>query len=491
MTPPAESTPGVGSTLAQPGAAARVLDRVSAEVGHDRFDRYFDRRTRLAVHGRTLDVTVPSGFVAEVVNRRFGEALRRAMQAELGAGGGAVELRIRVEAAAEPEPPTTAPIEPKPAERRPVKPQQAWRHRFEDFIVGDANRLAAAAAQRLAEADLASTPGPTSVFVHGGCGLGKTHLLHACCARFAEVNPGAVIRVTTGEHFTNEFVSAVRNNAVDRFRKNYRGVDLLAIDDVHFLAAKDATQRELLHIFDTLAMTRLRVMMASDEHPREIRRLSQQLVSRFVSGAVVRIDPPDMALRQALVREIARRRGLLIEDVAVRLIAERAGAVGGTRGGSVRDLEGLITQIEAVRLIAPELAAGSVGLAVTKRALGIGDAPAPRVRRPVPVAQIAAEVCRQLGVETSELSGKGRHKTVVLARELTVHLARRLTTCSYPEIARALGRDNHSTVLTAHKRLCGLIAAGETPKAEVPEPYAGLSLGELAERLLASVERSA
>lgn len=487
----ATGEPDAASAMAAVGAAARVLDRVSAEVGHDRFDRYFDRRTRLSVHGRTLDVTVPSGFVAEVVNRRFGEALRRAMQAELGGGDGAVELRIRVEAAAEPEPKAKPQPEIRPTERKPARASQAWRHRFEDFIVGDANRLAAAAAQRLAEADLSSTPGPTSVFVHGSCGLGKTHLLHACCARFAETNPGAVIRITTGEHFTNEFVSAVRNNAVDRFRKNYRGVDLLAIDDVHFLAAKDATQRELLHIFDTLSMTRLRVMMASDEHPREIRRLSQHLVSRFVSGAVVRIDPPDMTLRQALVREIARRRGLAIEDVAVRLIAERAGTLGGARGGSVRDLEGLITQIEAVRLISPELALGPVGLAVTKRALGIGDAPAPRVRRPVPVAQIAAEVCRQLGVEVSDLSGKGRHKTVVLARELTVHLARRLTTCSYPEIARALGRDNHSTVLTAHKRLCGLIAAGEAPKAEIPEPYAGLSLGELAERLLASVERSA
>jgi chromosomal replication initiation ATPase DnaA len=162
----------------------------------------------------------------------------------------------------------------------------------------------------------------------------------------------------------------------------------------------------------------------------------------------------------------------------------------------VRDLEGLITQVEALRLVMPELIPdGRIGLVAVRRSLGLGEpsslpGAAGRIRRPIPLALIAAEICSALGVEVADLHGKGRHKTVVLAREMTVHVARRLTTCSFPEIARSLGRENHSTVLTAYRRVELQLIAGERPKAELPEELACLTLAELLQRLTQRVERA-
>lgn len=503
---------GMGQSGAPGGAGRavdggrRVLDRLSAEIGADRVQRYFDRQASVSLEGNTLDVTVSSGFVADVVGRRFGDVLRRAAAAELGLvadrADGEVELRIRVDArgfegeAARP-PSRQDPAEPRPEARPAARPaprrQEAPRRLFDDFLVGQSNKLAHAAARRLADGDDAMVPGP--LFIHGPCGVGKTHLLHAAAHAYRERNPGAIVRVITGEAFTNEFIAAVKTGSLENFRRCFRRVNLLVIDDVHFLSNKEATQRELLHTFDALGGAGAKVLMASDEHPREIRKLSQQLVSRFIAGAVVKIDLPEHALRVKIAQLAAGRRGLVLEPAAAELLADRAAAV----GGSVRDLEGLLTQVEALRLIAPELIPdGRIGAVAVRRALGIqeqhlGASPAGRWgggRRPIPLASIAAEVSKALGVEVSDLMGRGRHRTVVLAREITVYLARRMTTCSFPEIARAMGRENHSTVLTAHKRLEDMLASGAPPKAEIPEEYTGLTLTEICQRIGARVERA-
>jgi chromosomal replication initiator protein len=499
-------------------AARRVLDRVSAEVGPDRLGRYFDRQARVSLSGHRVDVTVASGFVADVVGRRFGESLRRAAAAELGldpdpAAEGTVELRINVDADAFPEgtpdagsasesttlapaPATSrravslAPPSPRVPTTRPT--DRTPRYRFEGLILGASNRLAVAAAKAVINAPAAAhDPGSGPLFLHGPCGVGKTHILHAAAAAFRDAHPAAVVRILTGEQFTNEFIAAVKNNTLEAFRRHVRRVHLLCVDDVHFLAAKEATQRELLHTFDQLAGSGARILLASDEPPRDIRKLSQQLVSRFVGGTVVKVDLPDHAMRVQIAKQTSARRGYMIEPAAADLLAERAAAV----GGSVRDLEGLLTQVEALSLITPDaFPQGTIGVLAVRRALGLNAAPAadaPRIRRPIPLALLAAEITRALGVEVADLSGKGRHKTVVLAREMTVHLARRLTTASFPEIARSMGRENHSTALTAHKRLETALAAGELPKADLPQEFVGLTLAELADRLAARVQRAA
>lgn len=489
-------------------AARRVLDRVSAEVGPDRLGRYFDRQARVSLSGHRVDVTVASGFVADVVGRRFGESLRRAAAAELGldpdpTSEASVELRINVDADAFPNgthavtadnlASSAAPAR-RPAAPTPARPTDRTTHRtptfrFDGLILGPSNRLAVAAARAIVNAPDSCT-GP--LFLHGPCGVGKTHILHAAAAAFRDAHPGCIVRILTGEQFTNDFIAAVKNNTLEAFRRHVRRVHLLCVDDVHFLAAKEATQRELLHTFDQLAGSGARVLLASDEAPRDIRKLSQQLVSRFVGGTVVKVDLPDHAMRVQIAKQTAARRGYMIEPAAADLLADRAAAV----GGSVRDLEGLLTQVEALSLITPDaFPSGTIGVLAVRRALGLNATPAasdaPRLRRPIPLSLLAAEVTRALGVEVADLTGKGRHKTVVLAREMTVLLARRLTTASFPEIARAMGRENHSTALTAYQRLESALANADFPKAEIPQEFTGLTLAELADRLAARIQRAA
>ncbi|MCG3124816.1 MAG: Chromosomal replication initiator protein DnaA [Phycisphaerales bacterium] len=341
------------------------------------------------------------------------------------------------------------------------------------------------------------------LFIHGHCGLGKTHLLQGLATRFSELHPHTVVKYLTAEDFTNEYVTAVRNNRVDEFRRIYRGVDLLCLDDAHFLSSKEKTQTELLHTFDAIDLGGAKIVLASDDHPRDIKKMSEQLISRFLAGAVVRLDPPDEATREKIVRHLAQRRGLPMEDAAVQLLSDRAGRCGpGGTPGSVRDIEGMLTQVEAYFRLVPETAvSGTIGVVLVRRALNLGDsegrADVPRSRRPIQVDRINTEVCRTLGVTVQEMMGIGRHPKVVLARSVIALLARRLTTLSFPEIARQMGRPNHSTVITAQKRLAAIMeenrsaASVDWAGTDLGPEFAGLTAKEFVDRLAREIARTA
>lgn len=438
-------------------------DRLRRALGANQFARYFSGQTRLAVSPDGVDVTAASDTLAKLIERRFAGRLAEAFATA------PERVRVRVDRAlASPVVRPTTPPSPRPVSLPsaiPVGPGiTPGRFSLDDFVVGFSNRVAHAAASRMADEDQHAGP----LFMHGPCGVGKTHLLQGLAARFLQRRPLAAVRYTTAEAFTNDYVAAVRNNRIDAFRKIYRKLDLLCLDDAHFLANKEGTQTELLHTFDAVGLCGARVALASDEHPRHIAKLNEKLVSRFLSGAVVRLDPPDPELRERLVRRLAQRRGLALEEAAASLIAQHG-------QGSVRELDGLLIQVEAVLRLLPEFSGTRVaGVIAVRKALGIADtATAPRPRRPLSIEAISGEVCRLLSVELGDLMGKGRHKRVVLARAVCVHLCRRYTTHSYPEIARGIGRPNHSTVITAHQRLSGQM---ETQGDLQPQPEVTIGL---------------
>jgi chromosomal replication initiator protein len=256
---------------------------------------------------------------------------------------------------------------------------------------------------------------------------------------------------------------------------------LLCLDDVQFLSNKTATQAELLHTFDAIDLSGAKVALASDEHPRQVRKFSEGLVSRFMSGMVVRMDSPEPALRERIALKLAERRGMKLEPAAARLIADQ---FGGRGEGSVRDLEGVLVRLDALTRLLPELSAGAggsgeIGLVLVRKALGMQDEASRGsggARRPVRMEQIIDEVCRSLQIQIGDFVGRGRHKRVVLARAMTTYLARALTTHSYPEIARAMGRPNHSTVVTAHQRISKQIEKNEELP---PGDWAGMGLSGL------------
>lgn len=426
----------------------RVQRRLERELGTTRFERYFEKHTRLAFSNGSLRVSVPSAFHADWLDRRFGATVRDALSAEAGVSAhvqwdvdpGAFEQDLTHLDEAERAP------EPAPA-RRPRRRLRAnapapMRHTLGGFIVGPASRLAHRAATQIAEAD----ESPISVlFLHGPCGVGKTHLLQGVAQRFRELRPWASVRYVSGEAFANQYIASIQAGNIESFRERYRGVDLLCIDDVHFLGGKVKTQSEFLHTFEALDLDGARVVLASDEHPKRIEDLHEGIVSRCLSGMVVRLERPDRATRSTVVRRLFEKRGLVACDDTIESVA-------GEVTGSVRELEGAVKRIEAYARLLPTEGAGPerVTVALVHRALGSSRS----VRsRPVRLEEVLEASCKEVGVTRDEVLSASRHQRVVLARGMVGLVARAVTSHSYPEIARAIGRRNHSTVITACRRL--------------------------------------
>lgn len=349
---------------------------------------------------------------------------------------------------------------------------------LDGFVVGGSNQLAYESGCRLVD-DLDESLHP--LFVHGGCGVGKTHLIQGLCRRFIERHPGRPWRYITAEQFTNEFVHAVRHNRIEGFRRRVRQLDLLVLDDVHFVAGKSATQVELQHTFDSIDLHGAKVILASDAHPKQIEAFSAALVSRCVSGMVARIDQPDPAMRLRLVRGFAAHRGLVLLDGVAEVIADRF-------AGSVRELEGLMTSLDAMaRTSVTGTGSTQIGHALLGRLWNDPTSPGVGAGKVIQFADILSTVCEQLGVEEKAVLGKSRHRTVVLARSVTAYLARKMTTLSFPEIAARMRRSSHSTIVTASRRIDKQIADRLTLPQSLPTGAA--TMDQLVDQLAAQLKR--
>ncbi len=453
----------------QQDVGAHVARRLAEQVGARKYAMWFDRSARFDVRDDGgLTVTVPNRFIADWIGKNFTEDLRIAAGDALGENT-AVELRVEPDrfpaaaartAAAAPVPATpaapAAATTPRPA--MPDRSSAGLRHELGSFVVGPSNQLAYAAACRLAD-ETAEAGHP--VFLHGGCGLGKTHLLQGACNALLQRRPDARVLYTTGEQFTNDYITAVRANKLDAFRRRIRALELLAVDDVHFIANKQATQQEFLHSFDQIELGGSRVILASDCHPKLIKQFSEGLISRCVRGLVVQVDRPDRETRLRLVHAMGERRGMRFGTGVAEALADRS-------EGSVREIEGMLTKLLALASLAPGSAdargfAGRetlIGHALVRQLLAT-DPVSTRVRRPVRYEEIARGVAACFGITVQQLSGRSRHKQIVLARSLAIHLARQLTSMSYPEIATAMGKGNHSTIITAAQRVERMLQADE------------------------------
>lgn len=435
---------------------ARIADRLHKTLGPKRYAMWFDRSARFELEDRdhALRVTVANKFLADGIGRQFRRQVCEAARDELGHD---VRLDLGVHA---PEPRTpgiasrtdTPAAEPRheQAGTRPSHTSRRWRYTLDDFVVGPSNQLAFAAAMQLAEQD--DCPG-TPLFIHGGCGLGKTHLLQGICQYVAARRPDDKIRYTTGEQFTNEYITAVRSNSLDAFRRKIRRLDLLAVDDVHFLANKEKTQQEFLHCFNEIELSGARVVLVSDCHPKEIQKFSDALTSRCVRGMVAEINQPDTDTRLRLVEALAERRGLAVPESVAQAISQRC-------GGSVRDIEGLLNKLQALTMLQRRNHRGPVATPGMTPMIGLGlvdqlfeSQRDTTPRKPVRFNAILDAVCDMFALSPEEVTGRVRKAHIVLARSLMIHLAYELTPMSYPEIANAMGRPNHSTIVTAAGRI--------------------------------------
>lgn len=466
----------------------RLVDR----IGSHKYDMWFDRTAKLEVNAQRVEVATSSQFVADWIASHFSDDLSGVASEALGRPA---RVHIRVDpdlfaqdsARREPQCNGSQTREGSDRVRRltpdgnsTTKPDRnSRRRRLDDFVIGQSNKLAFCASTRLAESQ--STAEVSPLFLHGDCGVGKTHLLQGVCQRFAERRNRSAVRYVTAEQFTNEFIASVRNGHIEQFRRRTRGLDLLAIDDVHFLSNKVATQNEFLYTLDSIDLSGARVVMASDEHPRQM-QFSAALISRFVAGMVVQIHRPDRQTRIELGRRLASTRGLRLTDAASEILASHCFS-------SVRELEGAINKLAALRSLSDRpVADGEVGALLVQQLFNDG---AWRPKMPIKLRTVVEVVCDRLGVNRADLMGSGRHRRVVLARGLVAYLGRMLTTLSYPEIAHAMGRRHHSTVHTAAKRVTGQLDGHKTIDLSTIGLGAGVSLAELVDQLRHLIVRTA
>lgn len=428
-----------------------IIEALSDRVGPQKFNAWFKASTRLEVEDDHVHLAVPNPFVASWIENHFRTDLEESVREGLGERR---PLMISVDASLsklfrkrqlDTQANQVAKASSGRTRTRPQDRCQPLRHRLEDFVVGPSNQLAFSAAVSVAGGDRTNF---NPLFIHGGCGLGKTHLLQGICNAATARNNGQAVRwrYVSGEQFTNEFISAIKSKGLEQFRQRYRKLDLLVVDDVHFLAAKKATQEEFLHTFDTIDAAGKQVVMASDAHPKLVGQLTEQLTSRFVSGIVVRIDPPDRNTRLKLLRRRAQTMNVPVCEEVLQYIAAHI-------RGSVRELEGALLKLAAYS----SLCDGPVTLDTATEALADHLAQADST---VTLGDIESIVSAYFGVTPADIHSSRRTKTVSLARSVAMMLARRHTTMSFPEIARFMGK-NHSSVVLAVQRMEKKLADSE------------------------------
>lgn len=307
---------------------------------------------------------------------------------------------------------------------------------FENFVVGPGSRLAHAAAVAVAE-----KPGRAynPYFVHGDVGLGKTHLLQAICLRIKQAEPAARIFYTSCEGFMTQFMEAVQAGEMTAFRHTFRDVDVLAIDDVHFLAKRDRTQEEFFHTFNSLYQAHKQIILSSDAPPEEIPDLEDRLVSRFKWGLVASVAPPCYETRVEILKQKARLRGFEIPDDVACHIAAKIDT-------NIRELEGAVVKLQVLRALEKR----DVDMALALAALGDESA---RNDRSVQIQTIIDAVTDFFGVKVSDLQSKRRQRSIALPRQVCMFLARRHTRFSLEEIGGFFGGRDHTTVMHAVKTI--------------------------------------
>ncbi len=396
----------------------------------------FEAARPVAFDGATLTLAVPSFLAKERIEGRYLSLVRDAL-GEIGAG--AVELALEV-TPSEPEPGWNVSPPPAPATGTsgdiPVHDINP-RYAFDTFVIGPSNRFAHAAALAVAE-----TPARkyNPLFVYGDAGLGKTHLLQAIGHYVRENYPTYRVRYVTSETFLNEFIDAVRSQTNDAFKRRYRDIDVLLVDDIQFIEGKKETQEEFFHTFNHLHQANRQIVLSSDRPPDAISTLEDRLRSRFKMGLITDVQPPDLETRLAILRNKADREATAIAPEVLEYIAANI-------TDNIRVLEGALIRVAAFANLTSET------LTVETASHVLADLLTARQPRPITPAVILDATSKMFGIPVDEITGKKRQRPLVAARQVAMYVVRELTDLSYPAIAREFGGRDHTTVIHAVEKI--------------------------------------
>jgi chromosomal replication initiator protein len=421
-----------------PAQLDQLWDDIRAELRREtpdfKFHIWIEPLELAAVLGKTLYIRAPE-HIRTSVAERYLPLLRRAATSSFD-GHAVVEVV---------GPGWSPPAADTPAEAaRAAAPPDADRggrlnpkYSFDQFVIGEGNRFAHAACLAVAELP-AQAYNP--LFLHGRPGLGKTHLLHAIGNYVQRYGSGLRVRYATIEEFTTGFVDAVRRHRTGDFKDDFRGADVVLIDDVQFLAGRTKTREEFFHTFNALLESGRQLVMSSDRSPEDLSGLEDRLAERFRAGLVVELEPPPVGLRQAILAKRARVDGVEVSGDVLAEIAQRVDS-------SVRALEGALIRVVAYASLKGEDATPGLVRHVLRR---LGDDTAPDA---CGLSEIVDAAAQEFGVERESLLARDRRPAVATARQVAMYLARELTEHSLPEIGRGIGGRNHTTVLHGVNRI--------------------------------------
>ncbi|MGC8560015.1 MAG: DnaA ATPase domain-containing protein [Phycisphaerae bacterium] len=439
-SPPSASESHFAPLIQGADAISEIKAALSERIGEIRFVQWFGPQTRFEMADGTLTVLAPSAFVAQWIRGHFTDDLRRMAltmagitDVEIRADGQDISPAGRAAASISGAAPLNREL---PAATRPSNPLRLNpQFTLDRFISGVGNRMALHAAKMLV-ASPEKIHGP--LFIHGNCGLGKTHLLQGICRGWAESFPQRPWRYVTAEQFTNEFLENIKKGTMGLFRRRMRRIDLLVVDDAHFFSRKASTQQEFLHTFNEIIAAGGKIVLAADCAPRDVTDITEALASRLMSGLVVRIDLPDVQTKAAILRQAAESRGWTISDVVINRLSREPVA-------NVRELEGRLTQT----LMRQTVGSASAVLPPQPNVDSNRDELPPEASVDV-ILQATAEY---LGQELAKLTGGCRSAECARARGIAMYLLRELAHRSYPEIGRTIGVKSHSAVINACQRI--------------------------------------
>lgn len=434
---------------------AQVLERLRGALNAATYSLTFERARALGFHDGRFRIGVETEFARGWVVQRYDSLVRDALFEVLGQ-----DVAVAVEVVPpEQEDPGTAPAAAPPASAAPQTAPDAGapgppvadpaarlqgRFTFDAFVIGPSNRFAHAAALAVAE-----TPARAynPLFIYGGVGLGKTHLLHAIGHFTAENHPGLSVRYVSVETFTNEFINSLRDGAMRSFKDRYRATDILLIDDIQMLEGREQTQEEFFHTFNALHESGKQIVISSDRPPSAIKTLEDRLRSRFEMGLITDVQPPDLELRIAILRKRVKTDGYQIRDPEVlSFIAARVST-------NVRQLEGALIRVVAHSSISGRPVTVDLAQEVLTDLFPAADG---ELRMDL----IQEAVARHYAISIDELVGEKRTKRIVVPRQVAMYLCRELTDASLPAIGRAFGGRDHTTVLYAVQKISGLLTDG-------------------------------
>lgn len=389
-----------------------------------------------AVDSNEIVLRVASSLVRERIEDRYRSMVEAALR-DAGSHGQSLAILVDepVSQPEELEPLPEPATRPEPATQDYSSPGAALseRYTFETFVTGSSNRFAQAAALAVAE-----TPGRSynPLFIHGGAGLGKTHLLQAIAHYIRQNYPGHRVRYVSTEAFMNEFVEAIRTTGQVAFKRRYRDIDVLLVDDIQFMEGKEGLQEEFFHTFNSLHGAGRQVVLSSDRPPRAIATLEDRLRSRFEWGLITDIQPPDLETRLAILRKKTELEGTPVPDEVLEFIATHI-------KNNIRELEGALIRVGAFASLTRE----PLDIHLAQKVLA--DIVTDGEPRPITINRIIDATVAMFGFGRDELLGKRRHRALVTARQICMYVCRELTDLSYPSIAREFGNRDHTTVIHA------------------------------------------